>query len=107
MIAFKKVIIVGADSLFIKFDAQGVEEIYQNLMIIYTTPIGTVPYDREFGIDISFLDQPIHIARGMITMEYTEKTLRYEPRAAVSEVHFDQDELNGELVPRVVIELVG
>lgn len=89
--------------LNIDFSAIGSMEIYQNLKTIYTTPAGTVPFDRNFGIDISIIDEPINIARGKLIVEYTAKTRKYEPRAVVSEVNFDTDPQNGKIVPKVVI----
>lgn len=89
----------------IDFAAQGAREVYENLRVLYTTPAGTVPLDREFGIDISVLDEPINIAQGRLIVEYTQKTRRYEPRANVREIFFDADELTGKLIPRVVIDI--
>lgn len=91
----------------IDFAAEGNTEIYQNLKILYTTPAGTVPFDRDFGINIEFLDAPIPLAQGRIIVEYTEKTKTYEPRAAVKEVNFDIHPQSGNLIPKVVINLVS
>jgi len=88
----------------IDLSAQGYEEIYQNLKILYTTPAGTVPFDREFGINYDILDNPTPIAQGRLIVEYIEKTKRYEPRVSVNEVHFELNK-EGTLVPRVVIEI--
>lgn len=89
----------------INFSAIGLEEIKRNLGILFTTPAGSVPYDREFGVNIDFLDQPIPIAKNMLTIEYAEKTRRFEPRASVLEVHFDPEPDIGKLIPRVVIAI--
>ncbi len=87
----------------INFAATGSSEIYQNLKIIYTTPAGTVPFDRNFGIDISIIDEPIDIAKGKLIVEYTTKTRKYEPRASVKEVDFKGDVRSGKIIPKVVI----
>jgi phage baseplate assembly protein W len=87
----------------INFAAQGVEEIYQNLKVLYTTPEGSVPFDRNFGINTDFLDEPIPIAQGRLMVEYRRKTKRYEPRASVEEVTFEHDSATGRLYPKVVI----
>ncbi|WP_163538312.1 GPW/gp25 family protein [Gracilibacillus sp. YIM 98692] len=89
----------------INFSAIGAQEIYENLRILYTTPEGSIPFDREFGINMAFLDQPTQIAQGRLIVEYTEKTKRFEPRAVVQEVLFDQDEQTGHLQPKVVIAI--
>ncbi len=40
-----------------------VTEVIQNVRMILATQKGTVPYDREFGLEWRFLDQPADIAR--------------------------------------------
>ncbi|WP_404427312.1 hypothetical protein LG296_01710 [Ureibacillus chungkukjangi] len=91
----------------IDFAAEGNSEIFQNLKTLYTTIAGTVPFDREFGINIDFLDMPIPLAQGRLIVEYAEKTSIYEPRASVKEVDFEVDTVNGKLIPKVVIEVVS
>ncbi|MBP1924586.1 phage baseplate assembly protein W [Sedimentibacter acidaminivorans] len=88
----------------IDFGVQNYDEIYQNLRIIYTTPVGTVPFDRNFGIDFSILDYSLPITQGKLLIEYIEKTKKYEPRVKVKEVFFVPNEENGTLIPKVVIE---
>lgn len=87
----------------INLNAQGNDEIYQNLQILYTTPAGTVPFDREFGINYDLLDNPTPIAQGRLIVEYIEKTRKYEPRVSVKEVNFETNE-DGSIIPKVVIE---
>lgn len=91
----------------IDFAADGHDEIYQNLTTLYTTPEGSVPFDRNFGININSLDAPIPLAQGRLIVEYFEKTKRYEPRAAVKEVDFEANLQNGHLIPKVVINIVA
>lgn len=89
----------------LNFAAQGSQEIYENLKILYTTPMGSVPFDRSFGIETSFLDEPYPIAKGRLTVEYIQKTRLYEPRANVREVLFEHDINSGVLIPKVVIDI--
>ena len=91
----------------VNFGAQGNEEIYQNLRTLYTTPMGTVPFDREFGIDSGLLDNPMQIAQGKLIVEYIDKTRKYESRVNVKEVNFELDSKDGVLIPKVVIEIVN
>lgn len=83
------------------------DEIIRNLKVIYTTPAGTVPFDREFGIDMGIQDEPLNIAQGKLTVEYINKAKRYEPRASVKEVTFDIDHVNGKITPKVVVSIGG
>lgn len=92
--------------LQINFAATGSEEILQNVKTILTTPMGTVPFDREFGIDWSLLDLPIREARAKLTVEYMDKVKKYEPRARVKQVDFEAN-TEGILKPKVVIDLVS
>ncbi|MGG1599313.1 hypothetical protein [Paenibacillus naphthalenovorans] len=87
----------------INFSARGKAEVYENLRVLYTTPAGTVPFDRDFGIDMSILDESFPISQGRLIVEYIEKTRRFEPRASVVEVLFDSDAENGRLIPKVVV----
>lgn len=87
----------------IDFAATGPDEILRNVRMIITTVAGTVPFDREFGVNIDFLDLPLPQAQGRLTIEYIEKIRRYEPRVKVEEVTFTQDPLNGVIIPKVVI----
>jgi Phage baseplate assembly protein W len=96
---------ISASEVKIDFSAGGDDEILQNIRVILTTPAGTVPFDRDFGIDMSFLDAPISIAKASLTIEYIKKIRKYEPRAKVEKITFDNDAVNGCLVPRVVIGL--
>lgn len=77
-------------------------EIAENIHNIISTPQGTVPFDRNFGIDISILDNPINLAQGMVTVEIIRKVKLYEPRVSVKEVNFTTD--NNNLIPKVRVE---
>lgn len=89
----------------INFDIRDVEELLQNLRVLYTTAIGTVPFDREFGLNMDFLDMPMDIAKGRLTQQYIEKTREYEPRVIVQEVKFETDTGEGIVIPKVVINV--
>jgi len=82
------------------------DEILRNINIIFTTPKGSVPLDRDFGIDFSILDNNLEKSKALLTIEYIEKTSRYEPRAKVLEVQFENDAIKGILKPKVVINIV-
>jgi len=93
-------------TLQINFAATGADEVIQNVKTIITTPAGTVPFDRNFGIDWSLLDLPIREARAKLTVEYIEKIKKYESRASVKNISFEANG-QGQLMPRVVIDIVG
>nr|WP_278430010.1 GPW/gp25 family protein [Brevibacillus laterosporus] len=91
---------VRADSRPINFLATGKEEILQNVYTILTTPRGSVPLDREFGIDTSILDDPTPVAKARATAEIFEKVNKYEPRVSITKVSFTEKE-DGVLIPVV------
>lgn len=88
----------------IDFAATGPAEILRNVRMIITTLAGTVPFDREFGINPNIFDQPLEHTKNLLTVEYIEKVRRYEPRAKIKQVTFEYDTLNGAIYPKVVIE---
>ncbi len=98
---------INASDVVIDFSAGGNSEILQNIQVILTTPAGTVPFDRDFGIDMSVLDSPIGVAKAKLTVEYIKKIKKYEPRAEVKKVSFTTDAISGLLVPKVVVGLAG
>lgn len=93
-------------ALQITFAATGADEVIQNIKTIITTPAGTVPFDRDFGIDWSILDLPIREAKAKLTVEYIEKIKKYEPRASVKSISFTAND-SGQLIPKVVIDIVS
>lgn len=78
------------------------QEILSCLQVLYATPAGTVPCDRDYGIDHSLQDLPINISRVKLIAEYTMKTKKYEPRATVQQVTMDAD-AEGTLNVKVVV----
>jgi len=83
--------------------ASKTEEIVQNVRILLTTLQGTVPLNRSIGIDASFLDEPLPLAKVQLTSAIIEAVAFYEPRVSVERVEFQEDAVNGKLVPTVYL----
>lgn len=83
--------------------AVGIEEILQNISMIVTTPKGSVPLDRNFGVDMSALDMPLEIAENIFTAQIIEAIQDYEPRVTVDKVTYEKDHLTGKLKPKVKV----
>ena len=81
-----------------------VEEIIQNVRIIFTTMKYSVPLDRLFGVSATMLDKPMPKAMAILQAEIMAAINKYEPRCHVTKVSFDGD-MDGRLVPRVRIEI--
>ena len=84
-----------------------IADITENLNVLFSTSVGTVPFDRDFGLDMSFLDQPLEKAKALLMVEYLKKIKKYEPRIKLQKVIFTSDPLNGQLQAKVVVEYVG
>ena len=64
------------------------EEIAQNVKTICTTPKYSVPLDRDFGIDMSFVDKPIIKAEAILQSEIIQAVRKYEPRCKIVKVRY-------------------
>ncbi len=79
------------------------DEIIRCIQNLALTPAGTVPLDRDFGLDNSFMGMPIETAKNILAIELINKIDRYEPRASVKEVDMTGS-VDGQIRIRVVIE---
>lgn len=90
--------------------ASGVEEILQNVRVILSTPRGSVPLDRTFGIRAAILDLPLPEAMAVYTGEASAAVQLWEPRARITAVDFKRDEdgaMDGRLNPIVTLQIIG
>lgn len=78
------------------------DDVVRCLRNLILTPAGSVPLDRDFGIDQSFLGQPLNVAQNTLAVEIMDKAARYEPRAAVLEVRLTSS-VDGQIKAEVVI----
>ena len=84
------------------------EEVAQNVRMIITTPKGSVPLDRDFGLDFSVVDRPMPMARALMEVDIVSQVGRYEPRAKVIKVDWLQDDaaaMDGRATPQVLIDV--
>lgn len=91
----------------VEFNVRGeipvAEDILRCLRNLILTPVGTVPLDRDFGIDQSILGLPIDVAQSLLAVEIIDKVDRYEPRVSVAEVKLTAS-IDGKITAKVVIE---
>ena len=78
------------------------KEIIRNVQTLLTTPVGTCPLYRDFGLDVTYLDYPMDLAQNLFAVAAREAVERWEPRVIVTEVTFEAD-ANGHLKAKVVI----
>ena len=79
------------------------DEVIRCIQNLALTPAGTVPLDRDFGLDIGFMGMPIETAKNLLAIELITKIDKYEPRASVKEVDMTGS-VDGQIKIRVVIE---
>ncbi len=84
------------------FTDNRVEDLNRRLTLLITTPVGTMPLEREFGMTQTFLDSPSEAAKAMFTAELTEKVAIYIPEIHVASVDWVAGE-HGSIIPKVVI----
>lgn len=80
-------------------------EILQCVRCILATYKGSVPLDREFGIDHTLVDKPLHVARAKLASEIIPALKEYEPRVELTNISWEADE-DGILSPNVQVKIV-
>lgn len=83
------------------------EEILQNVRTILTTPRGTVPLLREFGVSREILDEPLPTAQAKYTAEIINAVEKWEPRAKVTHVKYSGDGQEGKMAAKVQVKIDG
>lgn len=85
------------------------EEILQNVRTILATVKGTVPLDRDFGINPNVLDQPVNVVQARLNAAIVKAVNKFEPRARVRKFCYDnspRETIDGIVKPRVEVEIV-
>lgn len=76
-----------------KIGLEGMDEIIQNVKVILNTPKGTVPLDRDFGVDWSIVDTPTTRTFQRLRIDIVKAIEKYEPRVKVKAVEVIPDEM--------------
>ncbi len=88
-------------------EADTVKSVLQAIAIILSTPKGTVPMYRDFGVNMDFLDLPVPGAEQMARTEIREAIEKWEPRAVVKDITFSRSgAVAGRLIPTVEVEII-
>lgn len=82
-----------------------IEEILQNLSMILQTVKNTAPLYRDFGLSGNSLDKPIPVAETLLVGEVCEAVQKYEPRAKIIKITFEQSAAAGKLNPCLEVEI--
>ena len=84
------------------FTAYWPAELDRQLALLLSTREGTMPLDREFGLNMDFVDMPPEVAKSLYTAEVTEKVAKFIPTVKVREITWDTGG-QGNLIAKVVI----
>ena len=87
------------------FPKNELEEVIQNIKTIITTLQGSVPLDRDFGIDPEIIDKPVNVIRPLLVKEIKEKIESYESRAKLVSIDWAGDGQEGSLIPKVRVAI--
>ena len=99
---------VSSRGLKLSFGQKSVEsEVIQNIMVILNTPRGSVPGYREFGIDMAYMHNPASIAETQFAVAVNDALRRFEPRARLESISFDNAELAKGIVLPVLEVLIN
>lgn len=90
----------------INYDAEGVDEVLQNVRFILSLVKDSCVMDREIGWLQDALDAPIGFAQSQIAFRIIEEIETRESRAKVEDVTFERDDLNGRLIPTVKVVIL-
>lgn len=83
------------------FSSDWLADLDRQLAFLLSTREGTVPLDREFGLNMDFTDKPPEVAKSLFTAEVTKKVAKFIPAVRVQEITWSAAE--GKLIPKVVI----
>lgn len=95
-------VMASIDKLNFKPDSVQVE-VLQNVKTILTTAKGSVPLDRDFGINTYLIDRPINVIKPLLVKEVKESIEKYEPRAKFKGIVWDGETTEGKLYPVVKV----
>ena len=84
------------------FEDNKLAELDRQLALLLSTKAGTMPLDREFGIQMDFVDKPPEVVKSLYTAEVTKKVPQFIPWVRVYEVIWGYGE-QGHIKPKVVI----
>lgn len=103
-------VIKGDGSLLENIDLSPANEhqaIIQNIAIILDTIQNSCPMFRGLGLPGELYGRPLPAVENVMVGYIYDQIEEYEPRADISEVTFERDELKGTLIPVIYIEGVN
>ena len=91
----------------VDFGATGLAEILQNVRTILMTPKGSQQMDRNFGMDMSYIDMPMNLVINQLISSAMVALSEYEPRAQLEDIKFDiSNAMDGGLIATVKLNVL-
>lgn len=82
-------------------------DLRQQVELLCATPVGSVVLDRDFGLDMSFIDEPVSVAVNMAAAEIAVKLEKYIPALRLVRVKANYDRAGqGKIDFEVIVEEV-
>ncbi len=78
-------------------------DLRQQVELLCATPVGSVVLDRDFGLDMSFIDEPVSVAVNMAAAEISVKLEKYIPALQLIRVQADYGQSQDGTVEMEVI----
>lgn len=83
------------------------EEIFNKIKFLLTLIKGTIPMNREIGLESDIVDLPMYEAQNRYTVSAMELIEKFETRVTVDEISFEILENTGKMIPKVVVTYNG
>lgn len=102
-----QVVVDAALPAHIVVGATGLTGLAQEIRTVLATRKGSVPLDREFGLDWSVIDCPVQSFKSRYVADVSQQVERYVPRVKVLKVQFiaGTDAIEGILHPVVTVSI--
>lgn len=92
----------------IEIGATGARSVAQQIRTVLNTRKGSVPLDRDFGIDWDCIDKPIPEARQLLVSEIAQALREYVPSVTLKSIEFstldDSTAADGKVMYSVTVE---
>lgn len=96
---------INSDDKIIDWNATGNDRIIQNVLNIIRTKKFEVPFMRQMGTDPDHIDSPSYHSQTDIINDVKENIESHEPRVQVMDVSVIGNDVNGDVIIQVELEV--
>jgi hypothetical protein len=80
------------------------QEVIQNIAVILDLIQRSCPMFRDGGLPGELLGRPLPVVESLLVGYIYDQIEEFEPRAILSEVTFEEDEITGKITPIIMLE---